>query len=243
MNGNTVITKEETKRKLAAGSPLLRPVFSILDPEYTYTVDKYNTSAGVVDIMAHVFEQYFSHTKDSDVQDRIAEGLLKVCIKYGPLVYENPKDYSARANIMWAGSLALNDLIGIGKEEDWASHAIEHELSAVYDISHGVGLAVITPNWMKNVLSKEREEKLAEYGINVWGIDKNKSKLNIAEESIKKTKDFFSSIGMPTTLGEINIKDKDFDKMAKNALKDGGPICSFKKLSEKDIIDILKTSL
>jgi len=151
MNGNTVITKDDTKRKLAFGSPLLRPVFSILDPEYTYTVDKFNTAAGVVDVMVHVFEQYFSHTKGADVQDRMAEGLLKVCIKYGPIVHKNPKDYIARANIMWAGSLALNDLVGNGKEEDWASHAIEHALSAVYDISHRAGLAIVSPSWIQHV--------------------------------------------------------------------------------------------
>ena len=243
MNGNTVITKDDTKRKLAFGSPLLRPVFSILDPEHTYTVDKFNTAAGVVDIMVHVFEQYFSHTKGADVQDRMAEGLLKVCIKYGPIVHKNPKDYTARANIMWAGSLALNDLVGDGKEEDWASHAIEHEISAVYDISHGAGLAIVSPSWMRHVLSEDTLDKFVEYGINVWDIDRKKDKSKIAEEAIDKTTKFFKSLGMPTRLSEINIKDEGFEKMAKSALEDWGNVGSFKKLSEKGIVDILRKVL
>ncbi len=243
MNGNSVITKEDTKRKLALSSPLARPAFSILDPEYTYTVNKYHTAAGVVDVMVHVFEQYFSHTRNADVQDRIAEGLLKVCIKYGPIVCESPRDYAARANILWAGSLALNNLIGEGKREDWASHAIEHELSAIYDISHGAGLAIVSPNWMKHVLSEKTVNKFAEYGINVWGIKEDKNKMNIANEAIDKTREFFRSLGMPSKLSKINISGEHFQKMAKNALRDWGQIGSFKELSENDIIEILKASL
>ncbi len=243
MNGNTVITKEDTKRKLAFGSPVIRPVFSILDPEYTYSVNKYHTAAGVVDIMVHVFEQYFSHTPASDVQDRIAEALLKVCIKYGPIVYKKPHDYDARANILWAGSLALNDLIGEGKQEDWASHAIEHELSAIYDISHGAGLAIVSPSWMKHVLSKNTVNKFVEYGINIWNIEKNRTEIDIANEAIDRTKKFFKSLSMPTTLKEVNISDEHFEKMAKNAMEDWGKIGSFKKLTEKDIVQILNASL
>jgi len=243
MNGNTVITKEEGERKLAFGSPLLRPVFSILDPEYTYTVNKYHTACGVTDIMAHVFEQYFSKTTATDVQDRLAEGLLKVCIKYGLVVCENPHDYDARANIMWAGSLALNSLIGDGKEEDWATHAIEHEISAIYDISHGAGLAIISPNWMKDVLSKETVGKFVDYGVNVWNIDKDKKDMAIANESIDKTREFFRSLGMPTTLKEINISDEYFEKMADGAIADWDQVGYFKNLSKSNIIDILNSSL
>jgi len=243
MNGNSVVTKEETKRKLHFGSPFVRPIFSILDPEYTYTVNKYHTAAGVVDIMVHVFEQYFSLTKGSAVQDRLAEALMKVCVKYGPVVCKNPRDYEARANIMWAGSLALNNLVGLGKLEDWATHAIEHELSAVYDISHGAGLAVISPSWMRNVLSKNTAGKFVEYGMNVWGLKKTKNDLDIADEAIRKTREFFSSLDMPDTLSEIKIDDKHFNSMAKNALKDWGQVGYFKKLSEKDIVEILRSSL
>ncbi len=242
MNENAVITKEDTRRKLAFGSPLLRPVFSILDPEYTYTVNKYHTAAGVADIMAHVFEQYFSHTP-AYAQDRMAEALLKTCIHYGPIVCEKPRDYDARANIMWASSLALNDLIGEGKEQDWASHGIEHELSAVYDISHGVGLAIIAPNWMRHVLSKKTLKKFLEYGINVWDIEEDKNEMAIANEAIDKSRKFFNSLGLPSKLSEVNISDEKFEDMAKNAIKHYGQVGSFKRLSEKDIIQILNMSL
>ena len=242
-NGNAVITKEDGQRKLALCSPLLKPVFAILDPEYTYTVDKFNTAAGVVDIMAHVFEQYFSHTQACDVQDRIAEAILDVCIKYGPVVLQEPDNYDARANIMWAGTLALNDLIGIGKETDWASHGIEHEISAIYDISHGAGLAVIVPNWMRHVLSDRTASKLADYGRNVWSIGPRNDLFDIANLAIDKTREFFSSLGMPATLREAGIDEKDkFSQMAKGVIEHYGVVGSFKQLSEADVMSILDAS-
>lgn len=154
MNGSAVINNEETQQKLAITSNLLRPKFSILDPTYTMTVPKMHTVAGIVDIMSHVFEQYFDTTKGAYLQDRLAEGILKTCIKYGPIVLENPNDYEARANIMWAGSLALNGLLSIGKRGDFATHKIEHEVSAIYDLTHGVGMAILSPNWMKYVMNE-----------------------------------------------------------------------------------------
>ncbi len=243
MNGNTVITREDTQRKLAYSSGLLRPAFSILDPEYTFTVNKYHTAAGVVDIMAHVFEQYFSRTKASGVQDRLAEALLKVCIKYGPVACKKPDNYDARANIMWAGSLALNDLIGEGKQQDWASHAIEHELSAEYDISHGAGLAIIIPNWMKHVLTTKTSWRFVEYGVNVWGLKKNKDKFKTANKAIEKTREFFTSLGLPSKLSQLEISGERFKGMAKNAIVSWGRVGSFKQLTEKDIVRILKASL
>ncbi len=242
MNGNTVITNEDARRKLAFGSPVIRPVFSVLDPEYTYTVNKYHTACGVVDIMAHVFEQYFSRTKGADVQDRIAEGLLKVCIKYGPVVCENPHNYDARANILWAGSLALNDLIGEGKEEDWASHAIEHELSAIYDISHGAGLSIVVPSWMRHVLSAGTVKKFVDYGVNVWGVEKNRDEMKIALDAINKTRAFFNSLGMPSNLRDVNIGEEHFEKMADSAIHDWGQVGHFKNFSAKDIVGILKAA-
>lgn len=243
MNGNAVITKEDTQHKLCLSSALIRPVFSILDPEYTYTVNKYHTAAGIADIMSHAFEQYFSHTPSTYVQDRIAEGMLKVCIHYGPVVCEKPRNYDARANILWTGSLALNDLIGEGKSADWASHSIEHELSAIYDISHGIGLAIITPNWMRYVLSKKTIKKFVEYGINIWGIDGNRNEMDIANEAINRTREFFNSLGLPSKLSEVNISDERFQDMARNAILSHGQVGSFMQLSEKDIIQILKMSL
>lgn len=243
MDTYAVITKEDTRRKLAFGSPAVRPVFSVLDPEYTYSVNKYHTAAGVADIMAHVFEAYFSPTLFTEVQDRIAEALLKICICYGPVVCEKPRDYNARANILWAGSLALNDVLEAGKCGDWASHAIEHEVSAVYDISHGVGLAIIVPNWMKFVLDKNTLKKFVNYGINVWNVKKSEGDMRIANMAIDKTRDFFSSLGLPSRLKEVKISGERFGDMARNAVKSHSQVGFFKKLSEKDIVKILEMSL
>ncbi|OGW75647.1 MAG: butanol dehydrogenase [Omnitrophica bacterium RBG_13_46_9] len=243
MNRHAVITKEDTRRKLAFSSNSVKPVFSILDPEYTYSVNKYHTAAGVADIMSHVFEEYFSQPPSAAVQDRIAEALLKVCIHYGPVVCKKPRGYEARANILWAGSLALNGLLGEGKCGDWASHAIEHEVSAVYDISHGAGLAIIVPNWMKSVLNKGTLNKFVEYGVNVWGIEKKKRETEIARAAIDKTRDFFSSLGLPSRLSEVGITGEHFGDMAKNTIESLGEIGTFKKLSGKDIVEILNMSL
>ncbi len=193
--------------------------------------------------MAHIFEQYFSQTEATDVQDGIAEALIRVCIKYGPVVMESPNDYHARSNIMWAGTLALNGLIGLGKESDWASHGIEHELSAIYDITHGAGLAIIIPNWMKNVLSSKTVSKLAAFGVNVWGIDAGKDPMDIAKEAISRTKDFFKSLGMPVSLKEVDIPRDMLEEMADKAIKHYGQVGAFKKLNKQDIIDILNSAL
>lgn len=242
-NGNAVITRQQDQRKLALCSPLLKPVFAILDPEFTYTVDGYNTAAGIVDIMVHVFEQYFSRTESSDVQDSIAEGLLRVCIKYAPVVLKEPNNYPARANIMWAGTLALNGLIGMGKQADWSSHGIEHEISAIYDISHGAGLAIITPNWMRQVLNNQTASKLADYGRNVWHISPRNDLTDIAIQAIDKTREFFNALGMPASLRDAGIGDEKFSHMAKRVIEHYGKVGSFKELSETDIIAILKASL
>jgi alcohol dehydrogenase YqhD (iron-dependent ADH family) len=244
MNTNSVITNEKTRHKTSAGSPLARPVFSILDPEYTFTVNKYHTAAGVADVMAHIFEIYLSPIQGSDVQDRIAEALLKTCIRYGPVVCENPKDYNARANIMWTSSLALNGTIGRGKISDWVCHAIEHEVSAYYDISHGAGLAILLPNWMKVISEhKERAEKISEYGENVWNIRGNISGADIVNETIEKTGEFFSSLGLPSRLTELGVSDDYFDKMAERIIETRGYIEYFRQLSGEEIIRILKMSL
>ena len=244
MNGNSVVTDEKNERKLAFGSYVVRPVFSILDPEYTYTVDAYNTAAGVIDIVVHVFEQYFSQTPAAEVQDRLAEGLLKVCIQYGKTIVTKPDDYDGRANILWAGSLALNSLIGEGKVQDWSTHAIEHEVSALYDISHGVGLAILSPQWMRQVLSKETAHKFVTYAENVWGIQAGNDPLITAQAAIEKTELFFKSLGIPMRLGELGITDEHFDRMADGAIEAwGGSVGSFKTLTKKDIIEIYQAAL
>lgn len=241
MNGYAVVSNEETKEKLAMGSALLRPKFSVLDPAYTFTVSRKHTAAGVVDIHSHILEQYFCSVKGAYVQDKISEALIKVCLKYGPAALKEPESYEARANLMWASSLALNGILSYGKTGDWATHAIEHAVSAVYDITHGVGLAIIAPNWMEYVLSEETADKFAEYAKGVWGIE-HKDKLEAAKQGIKKTRDFFKSLGMPATLGEVGINGEKIREMASKAAA-FGDIGEFKKLNAADAAKILEASL
>ena len=242
MNGNSVLSNPSEDLKLGFNSYILRPVFSILDPTYTFTVNKYQTAAGVVDIMSHLFEQYFSPDKKGYLQARMMEGLLKTVIHYGPIAYENPTDYEARANLMWASSLSLNGLTSSGKEStDWATHQIEHELSAKYDITHGVGLGILTPYWMEYVLSEENVHRFVEYANNVWGIfgDDN---FEVAQKAIRTTREFFNSLDVPSTLAEIDIDSSKFEEMAAGATRLGA-IGTMKKLEFKDVLEILISAL
>lgn len=241
MNGNTVLTNEKEMRKLPCKSPLIKPKFSILDPTFTYSVSKYQTASGVVDIISHVFEQYFSPTKDSYIQDRLAEAVIKTCIYNGPLAINEPDNYEARANLMWASSLALNELLGYGKVYDWAVHTIEHELSAEYDITHGVGLAILTPNWMKYILNEKTVAKFAQYAKNIWDIN-GEDKFSVAKEGIEKTREFFQSLQIPSKLSELGIDDTKFEKLAKDAVG-FRKVGNFENLIEEDIVSIYKQSL
>jgi len=242
MNGNSVLSNTETGEKLYFGSQLCRPVFSILNPTLTYSVPKDQTAYGVADIFTHVTEQYFEPEEGAGISDRLSEGILRACIQYGRKAIDNPRDYEARANLMWASSLALNNLISRGKSGgDWATHMIEHELSAAYDISHGLGLAILLPNWMKNVLNGDTVNKLAVFAENVWGIEMG-DKLRQAETGIKATRDFFSSLDIPSQLSEVNIDDSQIRYMAEQSVR-FGEIGSFKKLKADDVEQILRMSL
>lgn len=240
MNASSVISNEETQQKLPITSNHLRPKFSILDPTYTMTVPRIHTAAGIVDIMSHVLEQYFDNTKGAYLQDRLAEGILKTCIKYGPIALKNPDDYEARANIMWAGSLALNGLLLSGKQGDFATHKISHAVSATYDLTHGTSLAILFPNWMQYVM-KENIDQFVEYAENVWNIPHNGDKTNIASLGIDKTREFFCLLEMPKKFSEVNISDEKFGEIATQAVY-FGEIGNFKKLQKDDILRILTLS-
>ena len=243
MNANTVVSNEETQEKLATGHELLKPKFSILDPNFTMTLPSIQTAAGIADIMAHVFEQYFSAVNDAYVQNRLAEAILKTCIEFGPVAIKEPENYEARANILWAGSLALNGLLSYGKYGDWAVHGIEHEISAIYDLTHGVGLAIIYPNWMNYVLNENNVDKFVQFSKNVWNID-GEDKFEIAKNGILKTREFFNSIGLPSCLKDVNINDEKLNLMAKQAVfNNGGSVGSFAKLAENDVFEIYKNCL
>ncbi len=240
MDCGAVISNPETKDKYDFDSPWMRPSCAFMDPTHTFTVPKKQTAAGTVDIMSHVLEAYFSRAQGF-MQDRIAEALLKTCIVNGNVALDNPTDYDARANLMWASSWAINGLTSCGKGQAWSVHQIEHMLSGYYDITHGVGLAILTPVWMEYVLDESSVDKFAEYAKNVWDVDDN-DKWNAAREGIRKTRECFTSWGMPTKLSELDIDDRYFGDMAQKAAVRGLD-SAYKPLFERDIVNILKRSL
>ena len=241
MNKNAVISDMTTNQKLGTGHEKIKPKASILDPEYTYSVPKNQTAAGTADIMSHIFENYFNHTQGVDIQDSTAEGLLRACIKYGPIAIEEPNNYDARANLMWASSWAINGLISYGTNSIWVVHPMEHELSAFYDITHGGGLAILTPHWMKYSLNDTTVNKFAQYGVNVWNIDKNLENFEIANIAIEKTSEFFKELGIPSTLREVGIEEEKFEIMARKAMNPYFKY-AFKPLNENDIVNIYKAA-
>lgn len=240
MNPFAVISNPETGEKLGTGSPSLNPRFSILDPVHTFSVPAEQTAAGTADIMSHIFEQYFSPTPGTYIQDRMAEALLKTCIKYGPLAVAEPDNYEARSNLTWTGSLALNGLLSTGKITDWATHDIEHKLSALYDITHGLGLAILTPHWMKQVLNEQTAAKMATYARNVWDVTEADD-MQAALEGIAKTADFFRSLGMPATFKDIGLNTDQLTEVAAHVTSSRN-LGSFKKLTYEDVLNILQSA-
>ncbi|MBS6184259.1 MAG: iron-containing alcohol dehydrogenase [Clostridium celatum] len=243
MNGNAVISKMDTNEKLGTASVNMKPQVSILDPEYLYTLPSIQTAAGTADIMSHIFESYFKKTEGAFVQDKFSEGLLETCIKYCPIALKDPRNYEARANLMWASSMALNGLCGSGKPGAWTCHPIEHELSAFYDITHGVGLAIVTPRWMRYILSENTVDKFVDYAINVWKLENNDDKFALANEAIDLTEKFFKDCGIPMTLKEVNIDETHFDEMAKGAVEHGSLAYAYVPLNEDDVKKILEMCL
>ncbi|BBH19578.1 putative NADH-dependent butanol dehydrogenase 1 [Paenibacillus baekrokdamisoli] len=243
MNGNAVISNWEAQQKRAFGSQHTYPRFSILDPTLTYSVPRNQTVNGIVDIMSHVFEQYFSLTPDTPLQERLCESILLTLIENAKIALEQPNNYEARANIMWCGTMALNGgLISVGMQNDWSSHGIEHEISAIYDIPHGAGLSIVFPNWMKYVY-KERIERFTQFAQRVWGIKRDSlSDEELALAGIDATRAFFTSIGAESRLADFNINNDQLDHMAKEAVL-FGPIGSFKKLEQTDVQKILEACL
>lgn len=240
MDTFAVISDMDTNDKIGTSHVDMRPKASILDPSYTFSVPANQTAAGTADIMSHILECYFSNVSGY-MQDRMAEGLLKTCIEFGVKAMASPDDYEARANLMWASSWAINNFIKLGKGVEWSVHPMEHQLSAYYDITHGVGLAILTPHWMEYVLNEKNVYKFKEYGIHVWGIDKDKDDFEIAHEAIRMTKDYFVEMGIATTLREVGIEDdRYFDIMAEKACV--GLENAFVALTKEDVKEIYKRS-
>lgn len=221
-SGNSVITKLDGLHKLGMGSDVLRPKFALMNPELTFTLPPYQTAAGITDMMAHIMERYFSNTPNVEITDRVAEGVLKAIISEAPKVIANPEDYDARANIMWSGTLAHNGVCSGGREEDWSTHGLEHELSAVYDVTHGAGLAVMFPAWMTYAL-KENPGKLAQFARRVFDV-KESDDMKAAALGIDALKEFLASIGMPTSMKELGIENPDIELLAKKVTENKGEV-------------------
>lgn len=243
---DTVITHEDGNFKRGASGEALRPVFSILNPALTQTLPAYQSACGITDIMAHLFERYFTNTKEVEVTDRLIEGLLLTMIHESPRVIADPNNYEARANIMWAGMMAHNNSCGVGRSQDWASHDIEHELSAVYDCAHGAGLAAVFPAWMTYNM-KHDINRFAQLAVRVWGCQMDFAcPENTAKAGIEALRRFLKSIGMPGNFKELGAKEEDIPRMAHSAcLGNGrtGTIGGFVKLSESDVANIYRLML
>lgn len=238
-SGNTVITKLDGLQKLSLRVPeVLRPVFSIMNPELTYTLPPFQTACGVADMMAHIMERYFTNTQEVEIGDRLCEGTLMAIINEAPKVMRNPEDYGARANLMWAGMIAHNGTCGVGCEEDWASHFLEHEISAIYGVTHGAGLSVIFPAWMTWMV-EHNVGKIAQYAVRVWGVPESEDKKAVALEGIGKLKAFFSSLGLPVTFKELGVENPDIDCLADSLHRNKGELVgNYVKLTKQDSKEI-----
>ncbi|MDD2370463.1 MAG: iron-containing alcohol dehydrogenase [Firmicutes bacterium] len=243
MDAGGVISNQETKDKIGMFNPLMRPKVSFLDPTNTYSVNEYQTACGSVDILSHIMEVYFNMEDDLFMLDCVMEGLMKTVIKYGPLAIKEPDNYEARANLMWASSWAINGFVMGGRMKAWSCHPMEHQLSAYYDITHGLGLAILTPRWMEYTLDETNVSKFYQFGVNVFDIDKSLSPMTVANTSIELLSDFFfNTLGLDSTLGAIGIDDKHFEIMAEKASQ-GGTQNGFKPLNKNDILKVFRMCL
>ena len=235
MDSGGVISNLATGDKLGRLAPALQPRVSFLDPTLTYSVSRYQTACGAADMMSHIIEVYFNTQEDLFMLDCFMEGMLKTIVKYAPIALREPENYEARANLMWTSSWAINGFINGGKRKAWSCHPMEHELSAIYDITHGLGLAILTPRWMEYCLDETTVDKYVQYGVNVFGIDASQDKMSIAKESIRLTAEFlFDTLGLQRTFKEVGIKREDFPLMAKKACR-YGDIKGFKTLTPADV--------
>ena len=237
MNSGAVISNEKTHEKLEINHPLLYPKLSVCDPTYLYTLPPEQTAAGAVDILSHVMEQYFQSNDEAYITDVLSEAVMKTVVKYARKAMDEPQNYEARSNLMWASTVGLNHLLTVGKGGAWSVHPIEHVISAYYDITHGVGLAILTPAWMEYVLSDKTVLRFARFAREVFGV-KETDDAKAAELGIEKVREFNRSLGMPSTLTEVGILQDKFDEMAAEAVRTSGiDLRSYVKL---DIFDVKK---
>lgn len=243
MDSGGVISNPETQDKIGRLADPLLPKASFLDPTLTYSVSPYQTACGAADMMSHIMEVYFNMEPDLYMLDCFMEGMMKTIIKYAPIAMQEPDNYEARANLMWTSSWAINGFVNGGKQQAWSCHPMEHELSAIYDITHGLGLAILTPRWMEYCLDETTVSKYVQFGVNVFGIDANLEPMDIAKQSIEKLSAFFfDTLGLDNTFTKVGIEEKDFPVMAKKACGDG-ILPGFKPLAQQDIEKIFAMCL
>ena len=240
MDTAAVISNPETNDKIGRLDPNVLPKVSFLDPTNTYSVSKYQTACGSVDIMSHIIEVYFNMEQDLFMLDCFMEGMMKTVVKYAPVAMQEPDNYEARANLMWTSSWAINGFINGGRAKAWSCHPMEHQLSAFYDITHGLGLAILTPRWMEYCLDETNVSKYVQFAVNVFGVDANQEPMAIAREGIQRLYDFFfKTLGLQSTLTELGIGEEHFAEMAYKAC--GGKVLKgFKTLTQEDVVNIYK---
>lgn len=244
-SGNSVITNEKTHQKISVRYPfLLRPRFAVMNPELTYSLPWFQTACGIVDMMAHIYERYFSPTVGTQLVDAYSEAILRDVMDQAMTLRMDGEKYEARADVMWAGTLAHNGLCGVGKVEDWASHRMEHEISAFYDVAHGAGLAVIIPAWM-SFCARRNPDKLWRFAINVMSINPaGKDTEEIIDEGISELKNFYHDMGLTTNLRELVGKEPDIDMMVKSLQRNvGDTLGAYVPLSMNDCREIYKLAL
>lgn len=243
MNCGGVISNPETKDKIGLLFPVMQPKVSFLDPTNTYTVSQYQTACGAADMLNHIMEVYFNMDQDLMMLDTVMEGLMKTIIHYAPIAMEEPENYEARANLMWTASWAINGFVSGGKRQAWSCHPMEHELSAIYDITHGLGLAILTPRWLTYTLNDKTASKLHQFGCNVFGIDPKTDPMEAAKKSIELVSEFlFGTLKLQSTFTEIGIDATNFPIMAKKACW-GGVLPGFQPLNQQDIENIFQLCL
>ncbi len=241
---NTVITNEAVQKKLGYGNMHLRPCISIVNPELFFTLPENQIANGVADMISHIFERYFTNTTETDLTDGLCEATLRTIMKNALLVVRNPRDYNAWCQVGFGGTVAHNDLLGLGREQDWGCHGMEHELSAIYDVAHGAGLAVLTPAWMKYVY-KSNINIFVQFAVNVMGVSGSfRNPDAIVMEGIERLREFFKKMGLPSTLAELGIDESNLELMAKKATREAYgkeyPIGGLKKLYWQDVLEIYR---
>jgi hypothetical protein len=239
---NSVINLEPENLKRGAGGDVLRPKFAVMNPELTMSLTPWQTACGITDMFAHLCERYFSPTQDVVLTDNLCEALMRTVVEEGMKVMAHPDDYQARANIMWAGTLAHNDICGAGRVQDWASHGIEHELSALYDCAHGAGLAVVMPAWMAFVHEAD-DARFARFARNVFGVGFGASDAGAAREGIAAFRAWLKRLGMPLTFAELGAREEDIPRLVKTMNLGGNTLGTFRPLGEDDVAAIYRLCL